>query len=376
MRITIVDLEWYNHKSFVPNPKCMKISSYYKQQKAIINFATTQYDLKLDYDKMYVVRESLLGGEFPREIDLLDSNVFLIGEGLKYYDRYLPDIDDIMAACRPDYLLYPLREENKMSKANMVQFFHEGKLLPLIQDYKNTYNKAHFTYVTDRDFWKYSATDIEKCFKKLRFDKYIVFADGLDLNLIFQSKKKTEILQKLNIDWVREKIFITLDNDKTIQTFLKFVEHVPESARSTWNLTSPIVYSSDHFKKSGNWLKDFYRYFRLIGELKKRRVQVRFMAPERLTSPSWFFFEDLERWSIYGRYESFVEFMIKYCADIHNVTMEYLMRHSSMWSEDSVHRVVFLWKKYPEMMEETGYIQWDDKIFNELDMRRYIKEKK
>lgn len=152
MRITIVDLEWYNHKSFVPNPKCMKISSYYKQQKAIINFATTQYDLKLDYDKMYVVRESLLGGEFPREIDLLDPNVFLIGEGLKYYDRYLPDIDDIMAACRPDYLLYPLREENKMSKANMVQFFHEGKLLPLIQDYKNTYNKAHFTYVTDRDF--------------------------------------------------------------------------------------------------------------------------------------------------------------------------------------------------------------------------------
>ena len=42
MRVTIVDVEWYRKKSFLPNPKCMKISSYYKQQNAIINFAQNE----------------------------------------------------------------------------------------------------------------------------------------------------------------------------------------------------------------------------------------------------------------------------------------------------------------------------------------------
>ena len=152
MRVTIVDLEWYNHKSFVPNPKCMKISSYYKQLNALVNFALNKFDLLMDYDEMYVIRESLTGGAFPVEIDLLNPRVHLIGEGLKFYERYMKDIDNVMAACRPDYLLYPLREENKMAKADVVQFFADGKLLPDIQDYHNTYSKKHYTYVTDKGF--------------------------------------------------------------------------------------------------------------------------------------------------------------------------------------------------------------------------------
>lgn len=152
MRVTIVDLEWYNHKSFLPNPKCMKISSYHKQLNDLINFALDKYMLQMDYDIMYVVRETIAGGAFPVEIDLLDGRVHLIGEGLKFYDRYVSDIDDVMAACRPDYLLYPLPEENKMANADIVQFFAQGKLLPLMQDYHNTYRKKHYTYVTDKGF--------------------------------------------------------------------------------------------------------------------------------------------------------------------------------------------------------------------------------
>lgn len=152
MRVTIVDLEWYNHTSFVPNPRCMKLSSYHKQKKDTVNFATNVNELLIDYDIMYVVRESILGGGFPEEIDLLDERLQLIGEGLKYYSRYVGDIDDVVAACRPDYLLYPIKDENKMSKANIAQFFSGGKLLPVTQNYKNTYSKVHYTYVTDKGF--------------------------------------------------------------------------------------------------------------------------------------------------------------------------------------------------------------------------------
>ena len=68
MKVTIVDLDWYNKKSFVPNAKCMKIASYYKQQQAIVNFATNSYELRMDYDKMYVIRENFINGGIPEEI--------------------------------------------------------------------------------------------------------------------------------------------------------------------------------------------------------------------------------------------------------------------------------------------------------------------
>lgn len=201
MKVTIVDLDWYSKKSFVPNAKCMKIASYYRQQQAIVNFATNSYELRMDYDKMYVIRENFINGGIPEEIKLLDDKVILIGSGLKFYDRYQEDIDSVMAACRPDYQLYPLTEENKMSKADVVQFFYNDKLLPQIQDYHSTYHKKHNTYVVDRKFWEYNEADIEKCFEKLKKDKNIYFSGGLDLNIIFQSKNKTKMLQKLNINW-------------------------------------------------------------------------------------------------------------------------------------------------------------------------------
>ena len=31
MRVAMLDLDWYNHQSFVPNEKCMKLSSFHKQ---------------------------------------------------------------------------------------------------------------------------------------------------------------------------------------------------------------------------------------------------------------------------------------------------------------------------------------------------------
>lgn len=129
----------------------MKISSYYKQQNAIVNFATTAYDLTMEYDKLFVVKENIMTN-IVKGINLLDEKVVLIGPGLKFYSRYQEDIDPIMAACRPDYLLYPLRKENKMSQSDVVQFFYKGERMPQIQDYHNSYGKTKNTYVVDENF--------------------------------------------------------------------------------------------------------------------------------------------------------------------------------------------------------------------------------
>ena len=365
MRVTIVDLEWYNHKSFLPNPKCMKISSYYKQLNALVNFALNRYDLVMDYDIMYVVRESLTGGAFPPEINLLDEKVHLIGDGLKFYDRYMHDIDDVMAACRPDYLLYPLREENKMANANIVQFFADGKLLSKIQDYHNTYSKKHYTYVTDKGFWSYPESDIAKCVEKLKKDKYVIFADGLDLDVILSSKNKLKMLKKLKVDWRDEKVFVTLDTDVKISRFLNFMDNIPEAARAGMKLESKIVYSDNHFKGS-NAIRDFHRYFKLIGILKQKRVHVKLTAPARLLSPWWFYFEDLEGWTTYRPHLSFIEYMTELPCKDHDIDIEYLLNRTVLWTNDSVYRLMYLFRDYPEIVRTTAFIQWNDSTFQDF----------
>jgi hypothetical protein len=71
----------------------MKISSFYKQQQAIINFAENSNDLKIKYDKMYVVREDPLSGPFPDEIDLLDETITYCAHKSK--DYFLSKIDNL-----------------------------------------------------------------------------------------------------------------------------------------------------------------------------------------------------------------------------------------------------------------------------------------
>jgi len=119
----------------------MKLSSYHKQRGDIVNFAENSYYLRLDFDTMYVVREGA-AGSLPAGIPLCDPRVYLIGKGFRFYERYMKEIPEVISACRPDYLLYRMDEDNKMTRANIIQFYSNGKRLPLIQDYHNAIKKA------------------------------------------------------------------------------------------------------------------------------------------------------------------------------------------------------------------------------------------
>lgn len=368
MRITIVDLDWYNKKSFIPNTKCMKIASYYRQQQAIINFATNSYELLMDYDKMYVVRENFIDGGIPEEIKLLDEKVVLIGPGLKFYDRYQKDIDSVMAACRPDYQLYPIKEENKMSKADVVQFFYDDKLLPQIQDYHSAYSKKHYTYVVDKKFWSYSEKDIEKCFEKLKKDKNIYFSGGLDLNVIFQSKSKTEMLQKLNVNWKDTKIIWKRDNE---ENFFNFFSKIKKA--SSILVKIPIEYKYNHLDNSSGIFRDFYEWLKFAVECKKRKIHVRFISPSRFLSPWWFYFESIESWSIYGVYNSYVEHMLFWARVNHNVSDLQLINTTKYW-DDNVYLLMYLYRDYGELIDSLGFIQWGDRRYQKIDIERVAKK--
>lgn len=374
MRVTIIDLDWYNKRSFLPNPKCMKISSYYKQKNAIINFVTNEYEIKYDYDLMYIVREDPMGS-FPESINIRADNVYLIGNGMRFYDRYLPDITGVMAACRPDYTLYKIREENKLAKAQMVQFFYDGKLMPLIQDYHIAYEKTKFTFVLDDHFWEHSAKDIEKCVKKMKFDKNVVFKFPINLDSILLEKKKLEMFLSLHLDLNQNEIFITLNTDEQINNLLTFLKKFDAKKRQKLRLVSNICYSGSHFGGGRTALKDFYKYISLIYQMKKLKTKIILKAPPRMESPFWFHFEDLEAWTTYRIYDSYIEFMTACNREQYNFkySLEEFLSNSLLWSDDAIQRMAEMWRNYPEIMEQFGYLQWGDQKLEGIDMRYYVR---
>lgn len=370
MRITIVDVEWLKRRSFLPNPKCMKISSYYKQLNALINFVDKDFELLHEYDKMYIVKEDILT-PMPKGINLLDEKVFLIGPGLKYYSRYKDDIDDIMAACRPDYLLYPLREENRMAKSNIVQFFYKGKLMNTIQDYRGTYGRVKNTYVIDENFWEHSIDDLEKCYEFLKRDRNIIFKFPINLDSILIEKQKIEMFTSLRIDYEKNDIFCNLNTVEKMKFFVDCMKRIKTSKRPKIVIKTNIFYEKDHFENTSQPFKDLVRYMEFINDLKQLQVQVILQAPPRSQSPFWFYFEDLEAWTQYGRHDSFIEFMSLPnriaidCMDVYA-----FFNNSLQWSEDAIDRMRRLWIHYPELMEKVGYTQWGKAKLEGIDMRK------
>ena len=376
MRVTIVDVEWYRKKSFLPNPKCMKISSYYKQQNAIINFAQNEAELKFEYDKMYVIKENILTPMITT-INMLDENVFLIGSGLKYYSRYQEDISDIMAACRPDYLLYPLKQENKMSKSNIVQFFYHGKIMPVIQDYHASYKKTKNTYVIDENFWEHSVEDLEKCYEFLKLDSNIVFKFPINLDSILIEKRKVEIFTSLKIDFEKNDIFCDLNTVEKMDNFILCMEKIKVSKRQRMSIKTNIFYEKDHFQFSSQPIKDLSRYLLFIKRTKELQIKITLQAPPRSKSPFWFHFEDLEAWTNYNPYLSYVEFMsLPNRLTINCLDLKEFFSNSLQWSDDGIDRMRNLWVHYPELMEQVGYVKWGKEKLENLNMRNVFKSNK
>jgi len=181
------------------------------------------------------------------------------------------------------------------------------------------------------------------------------------------------MLKKLKVDWRDEKVSVTLDNDVKISRFLNFIDNVPESARASMRLTSPIIYSGDHFKTSSQAIRDFHRYFKLVGILKQKRVHLRLIAPPRVLSPLWFYFEDIEGWTTYRPHMSFVEYMTELPCKDHGVDMEYLLNKTLLWSNDSVYRLMYLFRDYPEIVKTTAFIQWDNSVLDDIGLENLAK---
>jgi hypothetical protein len=149
-RVSIWDMDFYYKKSFLPNPTLMKISSFHKQQEDLVNFVTEEFHINLAYDIYYIMRDNKATPRAPSKLTD-NKNVKLLGKGFKYFSNYY-EINSIIAATRPDYMIYPEKEKNSYYNANIAQFYHNGNLLKVKQPFENTKSHHKKTLVIDKVF--------------------------------------------------------------------------------------------------------------------------------------------------------------------------------------------------------------------------------
>lgn len=375
-KVTIIDVEWYNGYSRLPKPLCMKLSSYHKQLGDIINFAETGWQINLDFDIMYVVREGT-AGTLPKEIPMHNDKVYLIGNGFRYYNRYLKELPTAIDSCRPDYLLYKIDEENNMTKANIIQFYsRNGKRLPLIQDYHRATKGSKWNLVIDEKFWEQTYDDIFACVQLLKQDKNVVFQHEIKLDNIISHPEIENLFLSLDYkrgssmklyyggaDWVRLCAFM----DK-FQTRYSNLAHLP--------VYVDIPYQYNHAEDPNSGIKDLTNYLSIVTKAKQIKLHIIPRAQDRNKSPFWFYFEEIESWMTYGYQKSFIEWMTLSAQRYHGVGMHTILTTKSKWSTPQIQWLMDLARNYPKELDTYGYIEWGYKKLPKFKFSSVIKENK
>lgn len=374
MRVTIIDLDWYNKISFLPNPICMKLSSYHKQMRDLINFPKDGFEIKMSYDLMYVVSKQKKI-KIPSEINCRDKNVRLFGENFKFLKQYMKDIPDEVAACRADYTLYKLSENNKMANINVVQFFNNGRMLRKIQDFRSSLSGVKNTLIIDKDFWGYKEDDIEICVDMLKDYKNICFEYPIDILKIIKSEKLKKLFYSLNFYTSKDIEFINNatteeESENVIQFLIEYKEHKPNQA------FIPIYFKTKTLPHNiENAAHDLRRCLRIAFIAKQNMVPIFFQAPERIDSPFWFYFEELEAWSIYGFKDSWIEQMTRSTRLRFNCSTERILYDSLKWNTPSINYFLDIARYDLSMIEKYGYLEWGDKYREELDWDKILNNK-
>lgn len=354
----------------------MKLSSYHKQLGDLINFAETDWQIKLDFDVMYVVRDGT-AGTLPKEIPMHNDKVYLIGNGFRYYSRYLKELPPAIDSCRPDYLLYKIDEENNMTKANVIQFYsRDGIRLPVIQDYHRATKGSKWNLVIDDNFWGKSYEDILACVKMLRLDRNVVFQKEIELTKIINDPRIEELF--LSLDYKRGSVmrltYTGTDWTKLGQFMTKFQTRYNNLAHQPVYIEIP--YKENHADDPSTAIKDLVNYLDIITSAKRINLHIIPKAPSRYQSPFWFYFEEMEYWMTYGYQKSLIEWMTLSAQRYHGVGMHTILTNKTKWSTPQIQWLMDLARNYSDVVEKYGYIEWGLKKLPKFKFSSVIKENK
>lgn len=216
MNVMIWDIEWYYaaDKTNLINVDAMKISSYHKQCGDNVYLVKSKFDIKREWDMMYICKENEDSPTPPLSLTLNNSKVIKIGNGWRKPDS----LNKIVAACRPDYLLYPNMQKQNNTAIERSEYWRflddEGKMLPLIQD-ASRQEKKNFVIVVDKGLWDKDEKIILQVLKKIQdLGKYVSFLEPISIEKLLSNKTliqqflELKFKQNNNIRWTE----LNLDN--------------------------------------------------------------------------------------------------------------------------------------------------------------------
>jgi len=362
MKILIVDVDWYNGITTQPNMFCMQLSSYHRQLHDTVCAGLKRYQVSMEYDKIYLVRESISGGLPP--IDVKNTKVGLIGKGFKFFSNYEKNLPEVINACAPDYSFYP-RSKEKVDRANYVRFTNlSGKPLKEIQDYHG-YKDSNITVITDEEFWKLSDEEIKTCLKKTLITEMLGFQKPInpkeffkhDLQKIFRGR-----LIYAKFFSFSEPLVETTDVIKAISVLSKLNFSFAKLVEISVN---PI--SFNHEGSNGLAYKDFERCLELAYYAKRKRIKINFTYIDRLQTPLWFLFEELSLWSEFDFHNSFVEHMLAMNCAQHRCTPTELVERPLWFSTPSTKMLMDIARLHTKMLNKYGFCAWGTRNSDFID---------
>lgn len=315
MNVAIWDMEWYyaQNKTNLINIDAMKISSYHKQIGDSVHLVATKFDVSRDWDLMYIIKEDWKTPAPPLSMILNNPKIKILGNGIKNKNKF--KLNNIFAACRPDYLLYPNMtkyDSTAFEKSEYWRFLdNEGNLLPLIQDASRLENK-NFVVVADKDLWAKDNQKIIIVLDKIKeMNKNVSFLEPIWIEKIISDKVirdkflELKFTHKNNISWT----YLKYDS---LQEFCKFYKKFKELHPLV--VFNPIKVKcgenlNEHWTNKDVALQDFYHLLEIIKETYKVNLKIEIDYPAATSTPYFPIFQNLSEFSKETRGYCWLEFL-------------------------------------------------------------------
>ena len=355
--IMILDLDYYHHNTDGPNPQAMKLSSYLKQKGYSINFVETEMHLKMNYDEAYIFREEALTP--PPITEFLEAGKSkLIGDSFKYFANYA-ELPPAVIVIRPDYQLYNFENLTLMTRANFIQFFHNGQLLKKRQDFHNTIKGVNKLVVLDEDFWSQDEEDIIWALDFLGSEKHIHFKFPIRLSKVLASAAAKELFLKLHFSQGTQIVFKN-DLGHTMKDLIDAIDFIGEiDTKFKGVMSSKLSIASitaNHYKQPMYCEYDFIRVLKIIDYAKQKNVRITVKAPkERTYTPFFDEFEFFETWTTNYPHKSFIDAMLHVATKKRKLKWWEILNDSKLWVSNRIKQVISYLLSKPEIMKEYGF---------------------
>ena len=301
--ILIWDLDYFfsdDIKKYVPNANVMKLSSYYKQLGWTVKLVEKSGDEKLPCDICYVFKEKLETPNPP--INWLLTNekkMKWCGEAVKW--REDPNIfSPVVLACRPDYLIYNIKETPEQ-RADVIRLFdNDGNLLKCVQDYRNVYKGKRTIIADPTTMWNASTDELVMALTAIKDKKNLSFENPINMERIIGDKKVQDAFLKLRLNRRTQLTYDPISWNR-YDAVMEFCDRIMKECPAFGIPTPTFIYSQNslmHMESTKTAQDDWYKLVNAVLDTREKGIHIKIIPPKYVQdTPYFFIFSCIAAWT-------------------------------------------------------------------------------